>query len=757
MTRQQRVLFGPPPPEWEEDEQSLRQVAQVVFSEPPFGPYDYLVPEHLRGIVDAGKRVWVPLGRGNRRCTGYCIGLQTGNTTGRRLKAVLKTIDEEPLWTPALLELARWMAEYYLCPLGQVLETIVPSGVRGAAGTRRKTLLSVPDSVLVRLGELQLPKKQREVLEFMAGHLDPLTAQEIADRCGCSVAPVQGLLKKGFLEATERRVSVFEPEARVVAESAAHDLTPAQQEAVDAIVAAIRQPAAQPFLLHGVTGSGKTEVYIRAIEEVERFGRQAIVLVPEISLTPQTWERFQSRFSRVAVLHSQLTPQERHWHWRQIAEGRVSVVVGARSAVFAPVPHLGLIVIDEEHDASFKQDIAPRYHARTVAQWRAKKSGVPLVLGSATPSLETWCASERGIVRRLDLPQRVAGRSLPEVRLVDLRFDSKGSGVLSHILVTEMRRALEQGGQIILLLNRRGFSTHIQCPKCGTVVVCPHCEIPLTFHRHNTTAKCHYCDHEEAAPTYCGECESDAIRYSGTGTERLEKILQACFPDVACLRMDGETMRGTGAHEEALAKFRRGDVRILLGTQMIAKGLDFPEVTLVGVVNADIGLHLPDFRAAERTFQLVTQVAGRTGRGRQGGRVIVQTFTPDHPAIAAAIRHQYEAFVRQEWEARKKFGYPPAGRLIRMVVRGQEESRVRAAAGQLAEVLTKRVATVADARLVGPAAAPLAKLRGKYRFHVLLLGPRLPELRRVVSEVRATIDLGEHVQWTIDVDPLDML
>ncbi len=757
MTPQQRLLFGGESAPWEEDDRELRSVAQVVFSEAPYGPYDYAVPEPLRGRVQAGKRVFVPLGRGNRRRTGYCISVQSGVASSRRLKNVLKVVDEATLWTPSLLRLAQWLADYYLCPLGQVLETIVPSGVRGAAGTRMKTLLSVPDAVLARMAELRLPPKQRHVLEYLAHCTDGLTAQEIADRCGCSVAPVQGLFKKGLLEATERRVSVFVPEVKGAAEHAVHALTDAQQSAVDAIVAAIRGSCSRSFLLHGVTGSGKTEVYIRAIEEVERHGRQAIVLVPEISLTPQTWQRFQARFARVAVLHSQLTPQERNWHWQRIAAGQVSVVVGARSAVFAPVPQLGLIVIDEEHDPSFKQDTAPRYHARTVAQWRAQQADVPLVLGSATPSLETWQAARRGVIERLGLPRRVAGRTLPEVRVVDLRHEWKGRGALSRVLVTEMHRALDAGGQVILLLNRRGFATYIQCPLCGEVVRCPHCDIPLTHHHHDATAKCHYCDHEESAPTACGACGGTQIRYSGTGTEKLEKQLAACFPGVSCLRMDGDTMRRTGAHEKALERFRRGEVRILLGTQMIAKGLDFPGVTLVGVVNADIGLHFPDFRAAERTFQLVTQVAGRTGRGEAGGRVVVQTFSPDHPAIDAAVRHRYEWFVNHEWESRRRFGYPPASRLVRLVVRGADERATERAAEQLAEAITRQQQGVADVRVVGPAPAPFPKLRGKFRFHLLLLGPKLPVLRRIVSAVRDGIDLGDAVQWTIDVEPQDML
>ena len=422
------------------------------------------------------------------------------------------------------------------------------------------------------------------------------------------------------------------------------ELNDDQRAALAAIQDPLRAPRHETILIHGVTGSGKTEVYIQAIQEVVSYGRQAIMLVPEISLTPQTEERFRARFDRVAVLHSHLSDAERHWHWERIARGEVQVVVGARSAVFAPVPHLGLIVLDEEHESSFKQDSAPRYHAREVALWRAREERIPLVLASATPSLESWYRAKQGEYRLVEMPRRVFNRPLPAVATIDLRDEFRSyrsRGAVSRQMHQAIEAALRDGGQVILLLNRRGYSTHIQCPMCGNVVRCPNCDLPLTHHRAGEMAICHYCDFQQPSPQECPECGATAIHFRGLGTQRLEAEIRARFPQAAVLRMDTDAMQSPGSHDRALSAFRDGKVQILLGTQMIAKGLDFPNVTLVGVINADTALHLPDFRAAERTFQLVTQVAGRTGRGEKGGRVLVQTFSPDHPAIRAAVKHDF--------------------------------------------------------------------------------------------------------------------
>lgn len=755
MPRQQS-LFEPDPAPWELDDAAQQHVATVVFASGAGGEFDYLVPEGMSLAV--GCRVRVPLGRGNRNVVGYCVAVGFKAVGGRKLKAICEMLDQQALLSPSMLRVTRWMADYYLCPWGQVLEAVVPAGVRQKAGTRDVTLLSVAPETAARLGELKLSGKQAEVIRHLASSSRPLTAPQLAARAGCTVAPINALRKKGLLVASVERLSTTRLDHAPVPRESAHELNEDQQAALRTIRESLHAAEHRTILIHGVTGSGKTEVYIRAIEEVVRFGRQAILLVPEISLTPQTVARFRARFDRVAVLHSHQSDVERHEHWRRIARGEVEVVVGARSAIFAPTPHLGLILLDEEHEATFKQESAPRYHARDVALRRAADQNVPLVLASATPSLESWQRAAGGEFCLVEMPRRVFNRPLPAVRTIDLREEAHnrfGRGAISRPLCQAMEAALRDGGQVILLLNRRGFSTHIQCPACGYVAKCPHCDLPLTFHRHGGQVICHYCDYQTPGPTTCPDCKSPQLRFSGLGTQKLEAEVRARFPDHACLRMDTDTMQQRGAHETALTSFREGKVRILLGTQMIAKGLDFPNVTLVGVINADTALNLPDFRAAERTFQLVTQVAGRTGRGEQGGRVMVQTFAPDSPAILAAVRHDYTAFARTELPHREAALYPPFASMIRIVVRGASEQAARALADEIGRRL--RVKVMEGVRVLGPAPAPMTKLRGQYRFQIQLHAKDGDSLRATVRGATHDLKTPDDLMWTVDVDPWDMM
>lgn len=808
----QSWLFEADPPPWEADD-AAELLAAVVFPSGPGGEWTYRVPARLAGQVEPGRRVVAPIGRGDRLLVGYCVRTETAVPRGT-LKTIRQVLDEVPLVSPNMLRLTAWLAERYLCPWAQVLETVVPSAVRQRAGTRVTTLLSVPTETAARLGELKLPPVQARVLRFLASSLHPLTPRQLALAAGCTQAPITQLRRKGYIRAENRRIGRFEPEEPPVSRTEAHVLNPHQQAALDLIRKAVQQRQHQVILLHGVTGSGKTEVYIRAIEEVISFGQQAIVLVPEISLTPQTRQRFCSRFGHVAVLHSHLNDAERHYQWNRIARGEVYVVVGARSAVFAPTPRLGLIVIDEEHEGSFKQSTAPRYHARDVALARARSEQVPLVLGSATPSLETWYRAQQGEYQLVELPRRVLDRPLPDVRVIDLRTQGRSAhrSPLSRPLEQGMQQVLNEGGQVILLLNRRGYSTHIQCPHCGHVVACPYCDIALVHHREKRSALCHYCDYLQPAPDDCPQCGKPGIRYTGLGTQRLEHEVQARFAHHPVLRMDRDTMQGPGSHERALEAFRSGSKRILLGTQMIAKGLDFPDVMLVGVVNADMALHLPDFRASERTFQLLVQVAGRTGRGERGGRVFIQTLDPDHVAIQAAVRHDYEMFARRELAHRRALGYPPFSSLIRMVVRGPRESATRTTCEELAARLRNALGGTHDAdrlckphppvapiapgpptsahapalhilsacheqgqsvqvrkgdvtaevhappiRILGPAPAPLQRLRGLYRYHLLIQGPDIEQLVCAVRQATADFRTPENVHWIADVDPLEML
>ena len=770
MTDRQQQLFDTTPEPWEEDAQAEHRVATVVVLDSPVGELDYLVPDAMRETLQPGCRVRVPLGRGNRSVVGYCVRIEDRPIGPRRLKPIARAIDRKSLLSPAMLRLTEWIAEHYLCPMSTVLEAVVPSGVRSGAGTRPTTLLSIAPKAADRMAELELPKKQADVVRVLQEAAGPMAPSDLARAAGCTQAPITALRRKGILRGKAGRVS-NRREVEPATPCQPHlTLNPDQQKALDTILASLNSRQHRTVLVHGVTGSGKTEVYIQAIQEVIDFGRQAIVLVPEISLTPQTVERFRERFGQVAVLHSHLTDAERHGHWQKIADGEVSVVVGARSAVFAPTPDLGLIVLDEEHESSFKQAIAPRYHARDVAIARAAAEDVPLVLGSATPSLESWQRARADEYALVEMPRRVLNRPMPLVGTIDLRGEIRrmSRGSISRPLHAAIRSALDADGQVILLLNRRGFSTHIQCPACGHVMKCPDCDIALTHHRTDEIALCHYCDYQVPAPAACPECDFAGIRYSGMGTQRLEAEVRARFSDATCLRMDTDTMRQRGSHERALSAFRSGKVQILLGTQMIAKGLDFPNVTLVGVINADTALHLPDFRAAERTFQLVTQVAGRTGRGEKGGRVLVQTYDPDHPAIRAAVRHDYAAFAFGELPMREMLRYPPFSTMIRLVIRGPKEEIT----GQFAEYVVEQIhaalgispdGSLPDegsrdmARVLGPAPAPFARLRGKYRFQIQVQAFDGDMLREAIRQVTAKLQPPDEVQWIVDVDPLDML
>ena len=766
MNGKQGNLFDTEPQPWTLDDQESWRAARVAFPETPYGPYDYSIPDHLVESVQIGVRLRVPLGRGNRPMMGYCLDIlephhpNAESVNPKRLKPIQAVVDQKPIINTNLLSVAKWISDYYLSPVGQVIETVVPAGVRDGAGTRELTFLSLTDAGLEKLDDWKGSPKQKQVLETLRTPGD-WTPKELAATVGCTLGPINALRKKGYVGAASKRVRNIQHQIPDEKQTSDLRLNAEQESSLRQITAQLERDAYQTFLMHGITGSGKTEVYIRAIQKVVEFGRQAIVLVPEISLTPQTRQRFRARFQRVAVLHSHLTSAQRAWHWQQIEEGRVDVIIGARSAVFAPTKRLGLIILDEEHDGSFKQDKAPRYHARDVSRFRAQMERVPLILGSATPSLESWQRCLSGKDQLLSMKKRILDLPLPDVSTIDLRVDFGGRfrrGPLSQKLRQEIRQAIQNGGQVILLLNRRGFATRIQCPKCGHVEYCPDCSIPLTHHQLGNKAVCHYCDHQIPEPTQCSECQSPAIYFSGIGTQKLEQEVIAAFPDFPVMRMDTDTMRRPGSHEKALSMFRTGEIKILLGTQMIAKGLDFPNVTLVGVVNADSTLHFPDFRSAERTFGLVTQVAGRSGRGQKGGRVLVQTFSPDAPPIMAATRHDYVGFATEELPTRQVLGYPPFGWMARVVVRSEVQVRAEEMSKHIAEQIElTRDQLGATVEILGPATAPVEKLRGKYRFHIQLQSPEAGILQSVLREAKKGIKEIDDVQWIIDIDPLDML
>jgi primosomal protein N' (replication factor Y) len=752
-------------------QQAAGLFAEIVFDRPLDHAYSYAVPERLRELIAVGKRVAAPFGKGDRATVGYCVHL-TETAPARQCKELLRVLDDEPLFTPDLLRLTRWMADYYLCGWGQVLNAVVPAGAKDQSGTRATIFLdAVPEAERPQPAP-KLTPKQAAALDVLTRQGKPVELRRLCRLAQCGSGPVEGLVEKGVARRIVRRVETLDAAQILAAQPEVArpehvTLNADQQKAWGELEPALRQGGFRAFLLYGVTGSGKTELYLRAIEEVVKQGKEALVLVPEISLTPQTIQCFRGRCGEVAVLHSHLGNAERGAHWRRISDGRVQVVVGARSAVFAPARNLGLIVIDEEHESSFKQEATPRYHARDVAVMRARLENIPILLGSATPSLESWHNAERGQYTRLTLPSRVLDLPLPQVGLIDMRHDRAHGApfqALSPALESAMRHALGGGGQVILLLNRRGFSTHIHCPGCGHVESCRFCDLALTFHRERHVMLCHHCGYEQEPPKLCPKCGQVQVRYQGLGTEKLQAEIEDKFPGSVVKRMDSDTMRKPGSHAKLLAAFRRGEVNILMGTQMIAKGLDFPNVTLVGVVNADVGLHLPDFRAAERTFQLLAQVSGRAGRGPRGGRVLVQTFNPEHPSIALAAAHDYNRFVAVEMAHRKAHKYPPYQRMARLIVRGREQEEAGAFADRLAVGFRTALASLKgpdgaalDVRLLGPAEAPVFRLKGYYRFHFQLQSPSPAALHRLLRAVLPTARTPSGVELSVDVDPLDML
>jgi primosomal protein N' (replication factor Y) len=799
----QRNLFAAEPLEpelkpWDRAAAMDLWVARVVVNRPLETPFDYLVSDALREHLQPGMRVRVPFGGGQQRLVGYCVEVGPFNDLigpdrfkdGQppKLKPLEAVLDREPLLSPRMLELTRWIAERYLCGWGQVLDSVVPAGVKKLAGTREILFLTPAAGVCETLGERKLGAKQRTVLEMLYAAGRPMRIDELAESADCGVGVINALRDKNLVTAIRQRTESFDMDFAPATRQPDLTLNAEQHAALDAILAELRAARHRTILLRGVTGSGKTEVYIQAIREVVSYGRQAIVLVPEISLTPQTIRRFRSRFDSVAVLHSHLSDAERHWHWQRIASGQVQVIVGARSAVFAPAPHLGLIVIDEEHETSFKQEETPRYHAREVARERARQEGIPLLLGSATPTLESWwrateesrrqkaVGSETGLLPSafcllpsspqpappdllLTLANRVAKLPLPPVSIVDTRNDpyvSRGEAI-GRALGTQIQVALKDGGQVILFLNLRGYAPTVWCKSCRETIRCPHCDITLTFHKDKNRVRCHSCDYEADPLTKCPKCGHPGVYYFGIGTQRLEQEVRAKFGKTSCIRMDSDTMTKAGSHDEALERFRLGEAKILLGTQMIAKGLDFPNVTLVGVINADTLLHSPDLRAAERTFQLIAQVAGRTGRSDRGGRVIVQSANPSEPAIALAAQHDYLGFASLELRHRREAHAPPFRSLTRIILRGAVEDRVKQEALAMAALLRSTAERLGlTVRLLGPAPCQITRLRDLWRFHLQLSAESSETIRDLWRAAAPQITRVSDVEFQIDVDPVNM-
>jgi len=734
--------------------------AEIALNLAVQGTFTYRVPEALAAEVQPGRRVRVPFR--NRRLVGYCVSL-SDRTDLKRVLEVEGVLDEDVLISPEMLELTRWMAEYYCCSWGQALEAVVPVGVKKGTETRTETIVyaagplgDLPEQIEALSAR---SKKQARVLELLASLEHEVTLPELARLAGCTTAPIHGLHRKGLVTFAKRQVLDDPLLALTAPREEPLRLEPPQQAALDRILSMRRRAQSGVVLLHGVTGSGKTEIYLQAIAEVVAGGQGAIVLVPEIALTPQTVRRFKSRFDHVAVLHSHLTESQRREQWREIRSGTTQVVVGARSAIFAPVPQLGLIVVDEEHESSFKQDNTPRYNARDVAVIRGKLENAVVVLGSATPALESYYNGRQEKYEVAHLPGRVLHRPMPKVEIVDMRQEMaavRGFRFLSRRLVALMQNRLERDEQVIVFLNRRGFATYVFCGQCGWAMKCEHCAISMTYHKRLGRAVCHYCGLHLPMPAKCPECQGDTVKTLGFGTEKVEAEVRARFPDAPCERMDSDTVQGRGAHQRVLDAFRAGRVKILIGTQMIAKGLDFPNVTLVGVVNADSALHLPDFRAGERTHQLVSQVAGRTGRGPKGGLVVVQTSEPEHYTIRTAAAHDYIAFAEIELGHRRALHFPPFGRAARILVDGRDEGEVRKAAEAMGEAMASHPGGFRGV-VHGPAPCPIERIKDRFRWHLLLLAGKWSTLRDMIAVANPSTHSSRKLHVAVDIDPLSML
>ena len=729
----------------------------------------YKVPEELRAASAIGSLVRVPVGRST------CLGVI--GTVGPpkdfpvdRLKAVMEVVYPFPALTRDLLELARWMAGYYAAPLDTVIESMIPAAVRRGMRTKQRRLISVA----ARLSQEDLAAlarrapSQHRLYTFLDNQARPHPKELVLSRTKTSAASAKALVERGILLETVARV-----ERHAYADDLAHgELVASQPHTLNAeqgvaVASLERVLSVRRFgvtLLHGVTGSGKTEVYLRAIQAALASGGGVIMLVPEVALTPQTVARLRSRLEAIApghkcvVWHSHLGEGERLDGWLALASGEVRVAVGARSAVFAPVRDLSLIVVDEEHEPAYKQDESPRYHGRDVAVMRARLCGAHCLLGSATPSLESHANALAGKYSLLRLTKRVDARSLPSFTVVDMRIEvakSKGATTLSRPMADAMRLRFERNEQTILFINRRGYSSSMQCRKCGNVEECPHCSVTMTYHRTDETLRCHLCGEQRPAPVRCPKCGAPDIRWRGLGTQRVEEAVRRLLPAAKIERIDTDTMTRKNRFREILGDFRKGRIDVLVGTQMIGKGLDFPNVTLVGLVDADLSMHIPDFRANERTFQLLVQVAGRAGRGDRAGEVVVQSFTPQAEAIQFARHADFDGFAEAELEVRKRFGYPPERHLIRHLMRGKNPDKLR----YFAEQWAKKVRETLDGRveLRGPAAAPIEKIKDEYRWQLWYFVPSVTKVIADLARLRDEFAWPDDVKEMLDVDPMNLV
>lgn len=736
-------------------------LARVLIDGPSELVFDYEVP--LGMPVRPGCRVRVPLRRA--ASAGTVLALQEGAGVASKyaIRPIQSLVDPEPLITPVLLRTGEWIAQYYGCGMETVVRSLLPESVRteeNSAKTRRVAVLDAePEAVMMDRLSRRAPR-QYAILTLLLH--SPGMRMAVADLGDGSAGVLKSMEKAGLLRIETEDVR-RDPEAdgvEDVVESVPLGLNPEQQVALEAILRRMAEEKPKPVLLLGVTGSGKTEVYLQAAQRALDMGKTVLVLVPEISLTPQTVRRFKSRFAilkdQVAVLHSNLSQGERFDEWHRIRNGRARIVIGARSAVFAPLPDLGLILVDEEHENTYKQETVPRYHGRDVAVLRAAFEGCAIVLGSATPSLESWQNTVSGKYDLMRLDRRADGQSMPLVRVVDMKLEATrhkgGLPILSEKLRAALEKRLETGEQSILFLNRRGFARSLQCPQCAHVCQCPHCTVALTYHRTDERLMCHVCGYQSMVPRRCPNCNDPAILLQGFGTQKVEEVMAKLIPKARIARIDADAMRRKHALRDTLHAFKSRKIDILIGTQMIAKGLHFPNVTLVGILNADVGLHVPDFRAGERTFQLITQVAGRAGRGDLEGEVIVQTFTPHSPSIQFARRHDFDGFAEQELAMRGHLDFPPYSHCAVLTSRSTHERRAEFSLQTLRLRLLEDLPAGVSVTDVMP--SPLIKAHGQFRYQITLRSRMARTLTRHVQSILAKTTLPEDVTVVFDMDAL---
>ncbi len=742
----------------------LSNLVDVAIPVPVSGPFTYSVPEEFAAAIEIGRRILVPFR--NKIVSGFVVGSPESATALTNIKQIIDIPDEPPYLTQNMWRFICWIAEYYLLPTGLVLRTALPPG-----SNRR----SRPWAILTPDGRKRIWDRESEVpvlpgkilrtgympLSELGQALDQKQLDEITKT---GWIRVEERIARPKISLKRRRLpELLDPAGAISPEPLkSFEPTPAQHEAISKINQASSEGGFHSFLLFGVTGSGKTEVYLRAIENSLQRGERALVLVPEIALTPQLARRFLTRFGAgIGLFHSGLTRAQRLDEWRRMRSGKINVVIGARSAIFAPLENLGLIIVDEEHDPSYKQEDGCPYNARDMALARGKLEGARVILGSATPSFETYVNAESGKITRLDLPYRPHGGGLPSVELVDLKVSKSkkyAGAFLTPVLTEAIAKTLAANEQVVLFLNRRGFDTVTQCRSCGHVFKCPNCDITLTHHKKDRALRCHLCGFSQVAPPLCPCCSSEKLLFGGVGTEKVVEDVSALFPEARVERLDRDSTKQAHELESILERFRKKETDILIGTQMIVKGHDFPGITLVGVLCGDLSLHFPDFRAAERTFQMLTQVAGRTGRETGCGRVILQTYDPNHQAVQCAASHAFEDFFQSDSVLRRELLYPPFGHLILIRIEGNSEKRVENKAIEIGRAARMLKNQHRDVVILGPAPAPRKKIVGRFRWQVLFKSGTRAAVRNFVKELMAAEKMKAHgLRIVIDVDPIELM